>query len=988
MTTTVSSPRMVGRLAELEALLDALDDGAAGRPRTVIVRGEAGIGKTRLLAEFIDQARGRIGGPPLVIASGQCVDLGPIGAPFTPIRRVLRDLRDGVGDNAFRAAVGSPAVIATLATLLPELSTDAAPPPAGPDYVAEAIERIVENLSADWHLLLVIEDLHWADAATLALLKTFATTLRGSHVTIVMTYRSDDVGRGHPLRAVLAELDRSRSVTGLEVTRLTPDEIAQQIALLGRDDLGGRAVEAVIARSEGVPFFVEELIELGDDSLPPTLRDLVLARVERLSTGTRDIVGALSAGGVRVEPRLLERVADADADAVRHGLQEALAEGVIVPDGDAYAFRHALIQESVHDELLSSVRADLHARYARELQEEADAGVSGLYGEISEHLLAARDVPGAFGATSRARVEAQTANAPVTAHRLAERMLELWPQVADAEERAGMSRGQLSTELATALGEMGDLTRGLAVARDALRQTPDEDRLTRARLLDVIGRTQGHLDGLRGDANIAYLEARQLLEGTDDPIELSLLARVVSQRATHSSGDLAERRADLEWAVATAEKHADGDTLATVYSSMSWFLTDRGERAIAIQFGRKAVGAVESQRRRTTMINNLVCDLIFNGRMEDAIDLGTAAIRECRDLGWERGLPALIASNVVDALLTLGRWPEARALAERGVTLAGDDKRTYGILVVELLLGTSWNDELEAADGLRDRAEAFAPDHAAAADTAARWAQATAVHAIARRSAATSPAERAGHARSALQSATTLLLPGVREAPGASEDVALPLAVAVTMADEDGVEPELSADVRTAIREVIAATGDDEVGGGYRASVEAEFTAGTSPAERIAAWERAVEALIPGRHDASSILLAQFRLAEALVEQGDRDRAAAVLADLVVRAPGLGCALLARWGRALATHAGLTIEGADAAPRAAPAASGVSSLTPRELQVLALVAEGLTNPQIGARLFISPKTASVHVSAILAKIGAANRAEAAALYATAQEPSR
>src|SRR5690606_14262635 len=132
-----------------------------------------------------------------------------IGAPFTPVRRLLHDLYLAVGDEAFRGAAGTATVVATLGMLLPELQDGAAaPPPTGADYVAEAVERMVENLSQEHHLVLVLEDLHWADTATLSLLKTLAVTLRGARVLLVATYRSDDVGRGHPLRDVLAELDR------------------------------------------------------------------------------------------------------------------------------------------------------------------------------------------------------------------------------------------------------------------------------------------------------------------------------------------------------------------------------------------------------------------------------------------------------------------------------------------------------------------------------------------------------------------------------------------------------------------------------------------------------------------------------------------------------------------------------------------------------------------------------------------------------------
>ena len=268
MPALASSPRMIGRRAELDTLLEAFDDGVTGHPRTVIVRGEAGIGKTRLVQEFLAEASGRARrGLPLVVAIGQCVDLGPIGAPFGPIRRVLRDLHAAVGTDGLREAAGSPAVIATLAALVPGIADDAVAGEERPGEFAEAIEVLLESLSGDRHVVVVIEDLQWADAATLALLKTLASTLRGRHLTIVATYRSDDIDRFHPLKPVLAELDRTRTIIRVEVGRLSPEEVAEQVAQLATADRDLRDVDELADRSGGIPFLVEELVDLGDRGL-------------------------------------------------------------------------------------------------------------------------------------------------------------------------------------------------------------------------------------------------------------------------------------------------------------------------------------------------------------------------------------------------------------------------------------------------------------------------------------------------------------------------------------------------------------------------------------------------------------------------------------------------------------------------------------------------------------------------------------------------
>ena len=286
MPASASAAVMVGRRAELDALLAAFDLGAVGHPRAVVIRGEAGIGKTRLIQEFLAAVAVAPAATDvrLVVATGQCVDLGPIGAPFTPIRRLLHELYTAVGAEAVREAAGSPAVVATLGTLIPELAGEnAALPPGGADYVSEAIERLIENLSSECHLVLVIEDLHWADAATLALLKTLAVTLRGSHVTMVMTYRSDDVGAGIRCARCSPSSIAAVSSRRLEVARLSPDDVAEQARLILGRPADAAALRSIVGRSEGVPFFVEELIDLAGGALPDTLRDVVLARVDRLT---------------------------------------------------------------------------------------------------------------------------------------------------------------------------------------------------------------------------------------------------------------------------------------------------------------------------------------------------------------------------------------------------------------------------------------------------------------------------------------------------------------------------------------------------------------------------------------------------------------------------------------------------------------------------------------------------------------------------------
>src|SRR5690606_32018668 len=228
--------------------------------------------------------------------------------------------------------------------------------------------------------------------------------------------------------------------------RLSEADVAEQVQLI-TGDLPPDALQSVVNRSDGVPFFVEELVGLDGVPMPDTLRDLVLARFERLGDTARDVVGLVAVGGVQVDHEVLRQVQPRDLE-LSVGLREAIAANVLVAEPDGYRFRHALIQEAVHDQLLPSERVELHRRYASVLQERVSQGEAGLAAAVAEHWLGARDLPRAFDATVAAHEHAMSAYAPAAAAQLGERLLELWPQVPDAPARAGTSLHRLTAVVA------------------------------------------------------------------------------------------------------------------------------------------------------------------------------------------------------------------------------------------------------------------------------------------------------------------------------------------------------------------------------------------------------------------------------------------------------------------------------------------------------------------------------------------------------------
>lgn len=959
MPALTSTPRMVGRQQELAALVDAFHAGAGGHPRTAVVRGEAGIGKTRLVQEFLAEAAARRGEVPLVVAVGQCVDLGPIGTPFGPIRRVLRDLHAAVGTDALRTAAGSAAVIASLAALVPGISAEAPDidEPAG--EFAEAIEVLLERLSQDRHVIVVIEDLQWADAASLALLKTLASTLRGRHLTIVATYRSDDIDRFHPLRPVLAELDRTRAIVRVDVERLSPEEVAEQVAQLA-DGLEPRVVDALAERSGGIPFLVEELVDLGDRGLPDTLRELVLARYARLGDDAQQTVRTMAAGGMHVDHDVLAAVSPLDDRALDLALREAIDARVVLADGAGYSFRHALTREAVEGEMLPSERVRVHRRYAEFLRERGESADEA--SAIAEHWLAARDLPAAFDATVDALRQSRARYSPAASAKLAERLTELWDQVPDAEARAGTTLPELHLEAAEAWHDLGDSERALRSAGEGLAVCPDEP-ITRAALLRqrFVEVFNSEHRSRREDLHAAI----ELLEDQRGERARALLSRVLTNVAITEHGD--DAREHAQRAIALAEEAGDDAALGVALTVESWRISDDDDDEPSALAPLERAATLRLDPALRAYAGAAQIDLLVRlGRLDEAIVVGEQHYADVVRAGIERGSGSSIAYSLARAMFAIGRADEGLRYARRARRLS--DRSARGSVTRLIATHFTWNDEPAARSELLS-SEKSAIDEQLRAHPEKRGAwvvdsadalvtlrglgapASDALEAAVRDALEVAEGESPPHLRRHAALSAALLVAGTGAAP---DDAQTRLAAAADSWPDRGTAPVFAHFVRALLADA----------------------AGAPATERVDAWRQLVDELEPGvalpvwhRH------VARCLLAATLLELGEREQAETLLRSVAAQAPADGVRRVGRWADELATIAGL---GADATASAGPA---LEALTPRERQVLELVAEGLTNVQIGRRLFISPKTASVHVSAILGKIGAANRAEAAALYA-------
>ncbi len=349
----MTSQRFVGRAAELEELRTALGEAVGGRPGLSFVAGESGVGKTRLLAELERVARA----DGVRVIGGDCVELGEGELPYAPIVGALRPLARA-GDPAF-TRLSQPAR-AALAHILPGLGRG--PEQLGDEATAQArlfdaLLELLELLAGEDGLLLTVEDLHWADRSTRAFLVYLAASLCRERVLVVTTYRPDELHRRHPLRPLLAELERDARALRVELRPLTRAELAEQLCDILGEPPADELLDRLFMRSEGNPLFAEELLAAGTDgrgSLPPTLRDALMLRIERLSTDAQELLRLLAAGR-RLDHEILATASGVDP---RAPIREAVAAQLVVADDDGfYAFRHALLREVVADDLLPGERA-------------------------------------------------------------------------------------------------------------------------------------------------------------------------------------------------------------------------------------------------------------------------------------------------------------------------------------------------------------------------------------------------------------------------------------------------------------------------------------------------------------------------------------------------------------------------------------------------------------------------------------------------------
>ena len=990
MATRVSSPVVVGRDAELHTIESALDRAAGGETVHLLVAGEAGVGKTRLTSEAARLAADR----GFRVLRGDCGNIGGSSLPYGPFVEALRNLALDLGPVE-TAAVAGPAAD-DLARLVPAFGS-LEPAPSQSEWVQsrlfEALFGLFDRLAARSPVLLIVEDLHWADSATRETLAYLVRALHDVPFLFIGTFRSDELHRRHPLLPWLAELDRGGRVERTDLVRLDRNQVASMLMAILGEQPESELVADVFSRSDGNPFFAEELLAASRQGragprLPPTLREILLAHIAVVPETATAVLRVAAVAGRRVEHELLAEVAGLPEDELLDGLRAAVGGHLLVVEpGDGverYAFRHALVQEVVYDELLPGERRNVHRAFAEALEARTPVGgaaEAGRWAELAHHWGAARQDERAFAASLRAADAAMSAYAFRAAMHEFERALDLWDDVEDPQGVAGFDRVELLRKAGLAAYLTADYRRAVAHRKEADRSVDRAADPLRAGILReelgrglwVLGDGAGALEAYREAVAITpadrpTAERARALSGLGQI--LMLLDRYTESAALCQEAISVARQVDAR----AQEGHA--------LNSYGRDLTLLGTCADGITAVRDALEIARETRTSDDIGRawvNLVESLYDCGLGGETIEAAAEGIRASDELGMEHSYGHYIRLNGAASAYAFGRWDLAGTWAKEAMTRAptgwgAELYRFANTLILYVAEGAF--DVVDAglarAFTLLDvtsSAQFIGPIHAAAAERELWRHRPLEALALAERGIEWMAPSEDGIQTLRLCRVAVWAAADLGEAARATRDAAGIKDAGIRLARVAARLDELEA------RFAGASGGRELAANRLTAAAEATRVVGRSDP---AAW-RAVAEAWEGFERPYFAAYARWREAEAALAAGDR----AVATDALRLADGgaerLGARPLRDAIEALARRARISLSApADDAPEP-PVDEDPFGLTPREREVLALVADGRTNRQIAEHLFISESTAGVHVSNIIGKLGVATRGEAAAI---------
>ncbi|MBO9522006.1 MAG: AAA family ATPase [Nocardioidaceae bacterium] len=965
---------LIGREAELSELASALGvrPDASVPQRAVLLSGDAGVGKTRLLTELRDLAFEE----GWQVVAGHCLDFGDSALPYLPFSEVLGRLATDEPD-LLEEITGQRPVLRALQPGRRTMKGSEQDTTAeiGRAELFEAVHALFESVAATAPLLLVVEDVHWADTSTRDLLSFLFTRAFEGPVTMVASYRSDDMHRRHPLRRATAEWSRIPGVGRMQLDPLPPTAVRSLVKQLHPAPLRESEMAGIVARAEGNAFFVEELVGATTEAgraLPDDLAELLLVRLDRLGPTAQQVVRAASVSGRRVAHALLAEVAGVTEAELDAGLREAVELNVLVPSSnDFYRFRHALLAEAVYDDLLPGERVRMHAAYVDAF---GSGRVNGTAAELARHARAAHDLATAVDASIRAGDEALSVGGPDEAADHFQTALELLADPAARTDTA-VDIGHVGSRAADALIAAGRPARAISVVRELLdglaESWPaeqrgrllvamatavmlDENRLdplefteqalalipdapSRLRAIVLAAHARAHAFNDNVDAAREYgAEALTLAETQDMPRLATDIITTLAGLGAKGSEDV---RIGLEDAVSRAhEIGADGAEIRSLYLLGRWH-QDRGALAAACENFRKASAKATElgqpwapfgfdSRLLLAQIATITGDFDEAIRLADVSGQAPPVVPE-----------TLLAAIVVSVKAARGQEMAVEMLSElrRHWFKDGLIPITAGPAAIELY-------------AQRGDVDAVIAEHDAVIE------------------AVTTMWREFFHARVRLGAVTLGALGCVV--------ASLPAAERERVAVEAARIVEGSRRTLALQAEEAAHWGPEGVAWAARLSAEYlrfRWLAGIDPPaqnELVEAWRAALARFTEFGH-VWEIARSQSRLAAVLAAAGEQAEARALADAARATAKKLGAEPVLDELRGVVPTA---------RPRSSAGSTPASvTLTARESEILKLVADGRTNGEIGKQLFIATKTVSVHVSNILAKLGASGRTEAAAI---------
>jgi DNA-binding CsgD family transcriptional regulator len=951
---------LVGRDLERATVCRVLADGpTSGAVSVLLVGGDAGVGKTALAG----YARERALATGFAVLQGSCLDVEAV-VPFGPVLEAVRPLLRDAQDPQCSGPLDAAAVVA--ASMMPGRSGELT---LSPGQALECLRELLEQATSRSPVLLVLEDMHWADRSTRDLAVSLARTAT-SPLVLLLTFRADELHRRHPFRSCLSDLSRAAGTERVDLQPLGRDGVTLLVEALTGHRPDAALVGAVLARSEGNPLFVEELLaaDAAGGGVPTGLADLLLARVDGLSEPSRQVLRAASVAGTRVDTPLLSAATATTDEQIEAAVREALDFNVLAQRAGLLEFRHSLLREAVYDDLLPSERTRLHEAIAHALQDRVDTNGAtatlGQAGELAFHWYAAHDLPRALVASVRAGRQWVAVGAPEAAAHL-DRALQLWNRVPDAAELVGLARADVLRIAAKAAYAVGDDQRGLALIDEAIALLDrDADPLLASRVYAARGDICAGLSDAEGQ-RAAVERAVRYAEGSDSEEYARALAVLASDQAYREHQcTLAQHTARRAVAAARsigsvpAEAHASHALAAAlIYAGSTEDGLDQQSRAVALASAAGRIGTAMSWHGELAFFQFL------SGRPGEAVATSRQSAAAAQGAGL-LGTALFCAEQEAETLTWVGDFERAelllRDLVDRGLPerrsrlylgplalFRGDldAARTYIEPTCQTYLKTGYLTAAFPTSALWIELLSTRGQHGEALDFAAR--------AVAAASGCDADLPLATSARSAL--------------------------AAIAAAHEFG-QP-VPARIEHDALELLARAG--QAADGHRGTMAAaELATANAWASRLAgepgetathAWRDAVGAWRAAGYDYPA-LKSSAELTDALFAAGDRDTARTCLLDAWTTARTMGAKGVTAHLAGLAKTRRIALDDTRSHP-----AGPLDRLTPREREVLDLVAAGASNRALAATLFISEKTASVHVSNLMAKLGVSSRLQAAAL---------